>query len=347
MHEFCIGDLPLASGKVLPNAVIAYETFGCLDSDGSNAILVTHGLTSGVDMLTPTTGSGEGSWADMLGPGRALDATRYFIVCSNVIGSPLGSTNPTSHRPGTSAHWGPDFPALTVGDMVEAQRALLAFLGVSRLKCVVGPSFGGMQALQWALDYPDAVDSIGVVVSGLNWPETYGTAELRERLEADDEWKKGWYSPGQDLMSTMTALRHDTLTDYGVKQLLERRWPASPDTVEQALRAASKAWASRFDANALLIVQGAGEHFDIRARLDEIRCPVLYVISQTDRLFPPSVEVQKQLAAALPDLIYMELDTPYGHSASGAELHQWEHALKALLARANESSNAITEKVSQ
>ena len=347
MDRFCIGDLPLASGEVLPDVVIAYETFGRLDPDGGNAILVTHGLTSGTDMLTPSTGSGEGSWADLLGPGRALDTQRYFVVCSNVVGSSLGSTGPASHRPGTTGHWGPDFPALTTGDMVKAQRALLTALGVSRLNCVVGPSFGGMQALQWALDYPDAVESIGVIVGGLNWPETYGTAALRACLEADPAWNQGWYAVGKDLLSTMTTLRYETLKDYGVQQLLERRWPESPETVQQALRAASGSWASRFDANALLVVQTAGERFDVRARLSEVSCPVLYVISQTDRLFPPSIEVSQQLAAALPELTYLELETPYGHSASGVELHQWEHALKDLLARTNEPSTTPKDKVFQ
>jgi homoserine O-acetyltransferase len=343
MHELCIGDLPLASGKILPQVVVAYETFGRLDPDGGNAILVTHGLTSGTDMLMLSTGSGEGSWADMLGPGRALDAQRYFVVCSNVIGSSLGSTSPASHRPGTAGHWGPDFPTLTVGDMVKAQRALLTALGVSRLKCVVGPSFGGMQALQWALDYPDAVDSIGVIVAGLNWPETYGTAELRARLEADPAWNQGWYAVGEELVSTMMAVRYETLVDYGVQCLLEQRLPGQPERVQQALQMASQTWAKRFDANALLIVQTAGERFDVRGRLMEIHCPVLYVISQTDRLFPPSAEVHQQLAAALPDLNYLELETPYGHSASGVELHQWEHALQDLLARTQESTTTTTK----
>ena len=347
MQHLCIGDLPLTSGKVLPDVVVAYETFGRLDPGGGNAILVTHGLTSGADMLTPATGSGEGSWAALLEPGRALDMQRYFVVCSNVIGSSLGSTNPTSLRPGTNSHWGPDFPALTIGDMVDAQRALLAALGVNRLRCVVGPSYGGMQALQWAIDYPDAVDAIGVVVSGLNWPAGQGAEALRERLQADAAWQQGWYAVGKDLLGTMTALRYETLVSYGVQQLLERRWPGQPEAIQDALRAASQAWAGQFDANALLVLQTAGEHFDVRARLAEIRCPVLFVPSRTDQLFPPSREVHQQLAKAMHSLTYLELDTPFGHSASGFELHQWEHALKDLLAQTRKPSHSPTEKAFQ
>lgn len=337
MHHLNIGDLALASGEILPEAVVGYEMFGRLDPDGGNAILVTHGLTSGTDMLAPSTTTGEGSWAGLLEPGRALDVQRYFVVCSNVIGSSLGSTSPASQRPGTESHWGPDFPALTIGDMVNAQRMLLAALGVSRLRCVIGPSYGGMQALQWALAYPEAVGSIGVVVSGLSWPAAVSTNALRQRLETDPTWRQGRYTPGQDLLETMTALRYETLMNYGMKQLLERRWPSQPDVVEQALVSSSRSWAQRFDANALLVLQGAGERFDVRPKLTEIRCPMLFVPSRTDSIFPPSTEVRHQLTKSVRSLTYLELDTPYGHSASGVELPQWEGALESLLASTSDS----------
>ena len=225
MQQIAIGDLPLASGQILRNPHIAYETYGKLNADASNAILVTHGLTSGVDMLAPSTISGEGSWADLLCPGRALDAERYFVVCSNVIGSSLGSTGPASQRPEVNRHWGPDFPVLTMSDIVAAQRVMLAMLGVHQLRCVLGPSFGGIQALQWALDQPDMVDTIGVIVAGLTWPDTLSSSELRQRLATDPAWAGGWYQPGKDLLSTMTTLRHDTLISYGMRSVIQKRWP--------------------------------------------------------------------------------------------------------------------------
>lgn len=338
MQYLSIGDLLLESGQVLPEVIVAYETFGRLDPDGANAVLVTHGLTSGTDMLTPSKLTGEGSWSDLLGPGHALDSQLYFTICSNVIGSCLGSTGPASKRPGSDTHWGPDFPALTVSDMVKAQHALLRALGVTKLQCVLGPSYGGMQALQWAIDQPEWVRSIGVIVSGLSWPEAMRPEPLRQRLAADPTWKHGWYSLGVDLIQTMASLRHETLESYGVRQLLEKRWPDQPERIEHALDAASQVWGRQFDANALLTLQAAGEQFDVRNRLREIRCPVLFVPSRTDLIFPPVPQDREPMLEAWPDLTYLELDTPYGHSASGAELGQWEPALHDLLAQARHAS---------
>lgn len=333
MHSLSIGDLRLMSGAVLPDAVVGYETFGRLDPNGGNAVLITHGLTSGTDMLAPSSTAGEGSWADLLGPGRALDARHHFVVCSNVIGSSLGSTGPGSLRPGTHTPWGPDFPPLTISDIVNAQRALLSALNVNRLRCVLGPSFGGMQALQWALDYPEAVDTIGVIVSGLQWPQSLNADALRTRLATDPAWAQGWYAADKAPFGTMAELRYETLVTYGMRQLLEHRWPGEREKVETALRAASQSWAQRFDANALLALQAAGERFDVRSRLSECRSPMLFVPSRTDQIFPPSAEVRHQLAQLPIQPTYLELDTPYGHTASGVELHQWEPALVQLLAQ--------------
>ncbi|WP_416401786.1 alpha/beta fold hydrolase [Alicycliphilus denitrificans] len=338
MHQLLIGDLPLVNGEILPDTVVGYETFGQLDPNGGNAVLITHGLTSGIDMLEPSSATGEGSWADLLRPGRALDARHYFVVCSNVIGSSLGSSSPASRRPGTNRPWGPEFPSLTISDMVNAQRALLAALGVNRLRCVVGPSFGGMQALQWALDYPEAVDAIGVIVSGLQWPPSLGTNALRTRLASDPAWAQGWYVADQTPFGTMAELRYETLVAYGMQQLLEHRWPGEREKVERALRTAAQSWARRFDANALLVLQAAGERFDVRSRLSEYRCPMLFVPSLTDQIFPPSAEVRRQLAQLPIQPIYIELDTPFGHAASGVELHQWEPALIQLLAQTAETT---------
>lgn len=336
MQFLHIGELPLCSGEVLPEVVLAIETFGRLDADGGNAILVTHGLTSGADMLAQSSVAGEGSWADLLKPGRALDAERYFIVCSNVIGSAFGSTGPASMKPGTDRHWGPDFPDLSISDMVEAQRKMLRAMGVSRLRCVVGPSYGGMQAMQWAIDHPDEVDCIGVVVSGLSWPPAMGVATLRALYETDPEWNEGWYVPGQGMRKTLQAQRYETLMEYGMKAILERRWPGRHEAVEQALVAMAVNWASRFDPNALLTLAAAGERLDVRQRLCEIQCPVLYVPSQSDTVLPPFPEFRDELENGISDVTYLELQTPYGHSASGVELHQWEGALEDMLSRTNE-----------
>ncbi|RYF55451.1 MAG: alpha/beta fold hydrolase, partial [Comamonadaceae bacterium] len=160
-----LGPLRLQSGAVLPEVDVAYATYGRLAPGGDNAILVTHGYTASHRMLAHGDGVAEGSWAPLIGPGRVLDTDRYFIVCSNMLGSCYGSTGPASIDPRTGRVYGPDFPDITLQDIVQVQHQLLQHLGVQRLRAVVGPSYGGFQALQWALDHPDRIDAIAAVVS--------------------------------------------------------------------------------------------------------------------------------------------------------------------------------------
>jgi len=331
MPQFIIDDLHLSCGRNLPNAIVSYETFGQLDFDGGNAILITHGLTSGVDMLEPTSMAGEGSWADLLKPGRALDAQRYFVVCSNVVGSSLGSTSPASNRPGTNKPWGPDFPPLTISDIVSAQKELLTSLGVNKLKCVIGPSFGGIQALQWALDYPEMVDSIGVIVSGFQWPSRLASDLLRVRLALDPKWAQGWYASDNYPFETMAEVRYETLVNYGMRQFLNHLWPGEENKIKETLQTAARNWAMRFDANALLTLQSAGEKFNILPRIAEFRCPMLFAASRTDIIFPCTPEVQDHLKRFPNKLYYVEIDSNFGHSASGIEVHQWEPTLRQIL----------------
>lgn len=329
-----IGPLPLALGGELPVASLAYASYGQLNARGDNAVLITHGLTSGADMLEGAGGS-EGSWADLLLPGRALDARRYFVVCSNVLGSAFGSTGPASPRPGRGQAWGADFPALTLSDMVLAQKRLLQALGVRKLLAVAGPSFGGMQALQWALDYPDWVRCIASVVSGLRWPPDMGSAALRQRFAQDAEWQGGRYTVGRDMRASLRTLRLETLKTYGMETILQdraaRQGEAAADMAPLLDRAATQ-WAERFDPHALLALKAAGERFDARARLHDIRCPLLFAPASSDRVFPPDPAEQALLQAALGDrLRWCEIETPYGHAASGIACAQWEPDLARML----------------
>jgi len=147
VQTLCIGDLRLASGEVLPDVQIAYVAHGTLAPDGANAVLVTHGYTSGPSMLSPGHHTAEGSWAPLLGPGRPLATEPLFVVCSNMLGSAFGSTGPAAVNPATGRPWGPDFPRIELADIVAAQHGLLRALGVTHLRAVVGPSYGGFQAL--------------------------------------------------------------------------------------------------------------------------------------------------------------------------------------------------------
>ena len=160
-----IGDLRLESGAVLPDVKLAYVTYGTLAPDGRNAVLLTHGYTSSHLFADGGEGSSEGSWGYLVGPGRAIDTDRYYVVSSNMLGSAFGSTAPRSINPATGREYGPDFPDITLPDIVTAQKKLLEGLGVRHLAAVVGPSFGGFQGFAWGVTFPDFVDRLGIAVS--------------------------------------------------------------------------------------------------------------------------------------------------------------------------------------
>lgn len=327
-------DFRLRSGDMLPEARIAYVTRGRLAPDGRNAILVTHGYTSGPRMIAPAGGSSEGAWSTLIGPGAPIDTARYYVVCSNMLGSSYGSTNAASHDPRTGRRYGPRFPTLTVSDIVAAQRALLERLGVTHVRAVVGPSYGGFQAFQWAVDYPDFMDGIAPVVTSPLPPQSDRTASLRAWFEPDPAWNGGDYYDTGDVKATLTDLRVDTLTRYGLGDSLGARF-SDPADARAELRRIAAAWAAKFDANSLFILGRAMESFDAARDFTKIRVPVLYVLSRTDALFPPSLApaVMEGLRTAGVDATYVEIDSEHGHLASGADAAKWAPALRDFIGR--------------
>ena len=153
-NRFTFRDFRLQSGTVMPEVTIAYRTLGALAPDRGNVVLVTHGNTSGPQMIDPNGSAAEGAWSEIVGPGKAVDTTKYFAICPNMLGSSYGSTNAESIDPKTGTRYGSRFPDITGRDMVATQRALLDDLGIPKLVAVVGPSYGGFQAFQWAVAYP-------------------------------------------------------------------------------------------------------------------------------------------------------------------------------------------------
>ncbi len=325
-----LGSLRLQSGAVLPRVEVAFTRRGALAHAGDNAILVTHGFTSAHTMIESGHLVAEGSWAELVGPGRPLDTDRHLVVCSNMLGSCFGTTGPRDLNPATGRPWGPDFPDITLADIVEVQYRLLRRLGVTRLRVVIGPSYGGFQALQWALDHPDTVDAIGVVSSDFRSPPGVGKAQQIARLAASPQWHDGRYHEHGGMVQTLEALRRQTLQAYGLERLLASRG-LSPAQARERLDAACRQWAERFDANSLPVLAGAAEHFDLRARLHEIRARVLMLQATTDALFP-SNDTSRQLLAGIPSPTrYLSLDSPYGHMASSAEASRWQQHIAWLL----------------
>jgi len=332
---FTVTDFRLRSGVVLPQATIAYRTLGTLAPNRDNAVLVTHGNTSGPQMIDPGGMTGEGSWNALVGPGKAVDTDRYFAICPNMLGSSYGSTNAASIDPATGKRYGSRFPDITVGDMVATQRALLDHLGIEKLVAIVGPSYGGFQAFQWAVDHPLAMKGVAAVVTtpALS-PERSdaNVARLLATLSGDPNWNGGDYYDRGGVLESMIQIRIGTLKTYGIETRL-RDTLSDPEAIEAAIRDEATRWAEGFDANSLLILAKALRGFDVTGQFDRIRAKVLYVLSRTDKLFPPEFapRVMEGLKTAGVDADYFLLDSEYGHSASGRDAHKWAPRLKQFM----------------
>jgi homoserine O-acetyltransferase/O-succinyltransferase len=332
--RFNFSDFRLTSGDVLPDVTLAYVTRGKLAPDGRNAILVTHGYTSGPRMIEPGVASSEGAWSTLVGPGAPIDTDRYFVVCSNMLGSSYGSTNAASVDPRTGRAYGSKFPHITVADIVAAQKRLLEHLGVTHLRAVVGPSYGGFQAFQWAVTFPDFMDGVVPVVTSPLPPASDRVAALLKWFEPNPNWNGGDYYDRGGVHDTLTALRIDTLTRYGLADSLAEQFP-DPAERDAELRRIASAWADVFDANSLFILGRAMDTYDVSRHYARIKVPVLYVLSRTDALFPPSLApgVIAGLRGAGVDAAYVEIDSEHGHLASGADAGKWAPALRDFIAK--------------
>jgi homoserine O-acetyltransferase len=332
--RYTFADFSLQGGDVLPEVTLAYATRGRLAADGRNAILVTHGYTSGPAMIEPGAGSSEGAWSTLVGPGAPIDTDRYYVVCSNMLGSSYGSTNAASVDPRTGKPYGSRFPKISVPDIVTAQKRLLEHLGVTHLRAVVGPSYGGFQAFQWAVTFPDFMDGIAPVVTSPLPPQSDRVEALSAWFENDPNWNGGDYYDKGGVHETLTALRVDTLTRYGLLASLSERLPA-PGAAEAELRRIASGWADVFDANSLFILGEAMATYDITRDYGRIKVPVLYVLSRTDALFPPDLapRVMADLNAAGVDATYVEIDSEHGHLASGADADKWAPPLRGFIAK--------------
>jgi homoserine O-acetyltransferase len=342
VNSFVIENFGLHSGVVMPSVTIAYRTLGVLAPDRGNVVLVTHGNTSGPQMIDLGGSTGEGSWNELVGPGKPVDTDRYFVICPNMLGSSYGSTNAASRDPLTGKPYGPRFPDITVSDIVATQRVLLQHLGIERLVAIVGPSYGGFQAFQWAVDYPGMMRGIAAVVTAPRLPRerAEGNVErLLTTLSSDPNWNGGDYYDRGGVLESMIAIRSATLKTYGIETRL-RDTISDPAQIEAAIRDEATRWARGFDANSLLILAKALRGFDVTAQLGNIRCKVLYVLSRTDRLFPPELApgVMQGLKDAGVDADYFLLDSEYGHSASGREAHKWGPRLRQFMERLDQDA---------
>jgi len=334
-RSFSIANFRLQNGSVMPTAKIVYETYGRLAAGGRNTLLITHGYTSSHHAAgrNPANGNLPGWWAGLIGPGKAIDTDKLFVVSSNMLGSSFGSTNAASVDPQTGEPYGPDFPAITVRDIVAAEKALLDSLGVEHLVAVTGPSYGGYQAFQWAVDYPGFMDAIVPVVTAPKAQNVeQSLAELRARLATDPEWNGGRYYGRGGAKAVLTELRVEMLKRNGIEAALAPRYP-DREACEAEIRKQAVDWARRWDTNSLVILRRGTIGYDTVKDFAKIRAQVLYVLCRTDRLFPPSIApaVMHDLAVAGVVARYFEIDSDLGHSASGPEHAKWSPVLREFL----------------
>lgn len=331
-------DFRLQSGVVMPSVTVAYRTEGRLSADRDNVVLVTHGYTSGPQMLDDDASTGEGTWGTVVGPGKAIDTDRYFVVCPNMLGSSYGSTNAASIDPVTGKPYGSRFPDITVSDIVATQRQLLDHLGIAKLVAIAGPSYGGVQGFRWAVDYPDDMKGLVAVVTAPMVPPDLGEGNLThlvEVLSGDPNWNGGDYYDRGGVVETMVRIRIETLKTYGVADRLRDRLHDEAD-VEKAIRASATRWAREFDANSLIILGRGLVGFDTVPQFGRIKAKILYVLSRTDKLFTPprfAPTIMAALTAAGVDANYVEIDSDYGHTASGDDgADKWTPSLRSFMA---------------
>ena len=335
VKSFSTRDFRLQSGEIIPELKLAYESYGALAPNGRNAILVTHGYTSSQHAAGIDANGELGWWDGLVGPGKAIDTNKYFVVSSNMLGSSYGSTAPASINRKTGAPYGPDFPDYTLVDIVTAQRAMLDALGVRHLVAVAGLSFGGYQAFQWGVTFPDAMSGIVPVVTAPNATDgNRMVADLRARFAEAPGWNGGHHYGNTTMLAFMTELRVATLKRYGIEAELAPRYP-DPATREAVIQQLAEPWAKVFDPNSLIALAQARSHYNAEKDFARIRAKVLYVLSRTDKLFPPSIapEVMAKLKAAGVDATYFEIDSDKGHLASGADWNKWARVLSAFLQR--------------
>ncbi len=342
MHFGEDAPLKLDCGVSLAPFQIAYQTYGELNADKSNVVLICHALTldQHVANVHPVTGK-KGWWDIMVGPGLPIDTDRYFVICPNVVGGCLGSTGPSSTNPKTGKLWGLDFPVITIPDMVRAQGMLLDRLGIDSLFCVLGGSMGGMQVLQWATAFPQRVFSaLPVATSTRHSAQNIAFHEVgRQAIMADPDWRGGRYFsegvvPHRGLGVARMAGHITYLSDAALHRKFGRRLQdrATPTfsfdadfEVESYLRHQGLSFVERFDANSYLYLTRAMDYFDIAAdhggRLAQAfrgTSTRFCVVSFTsDWLFPTSESraIVQALNAGGARVSFAEIDTDKGHDA--------------------------------
>jgi len=353
--------LSLDNGALLSPVEIAYETYGALNAAKSNAIIVEHAFSGDAHAagISPETGK-PGWWDNMIGPGKAFDTDRYFVICSNVLGGCRGTTGPGSINPATGCPYAMSFPVITIADMVRLQKMLIDWFGIPKLLAVTGGSMGGMQVLEWAVSYPDrVVAAIPIASTTRHSAQQIAFNEVgRQAIMADPDWCGGNYYGKQPPARGLAVARmvgHITyMSDESMREKFGRRLRDKESfsfgfdvdfEVESYLRYRGSQFVNRFDANSYLYITKAMDYFDLTggngplaAALERARCRFLVISFSSDWLYPSyqSQELVRALRSRNHDVAYVELQSNYGHDSFLVDVAEQTDLVRGFLASTSE-----------
>ena len=363
-------DLPEAGfaldcGRTLAAIDVAYETYGERAPTGDNVVFVCHALSGSAHAAgrhePPDADGDAGWWDDMIGPGKGIDTNHYHVVCANILGGCRGTTGPASLNPATGQPYGSSFPDITVGDIVGVHRQLLLQLGIPRVAAVIGGSFGGMQALEWAIRFPDSVERCIVIASsaGLSAQGLAFDIVGRKAITNDPDWQGGdYYASGRSPDRGLALARKVGHITYLSREIMDKKfgrekWTAEPEVwrdsgesrvnkfqVQTYLEYQGEKFTKRFDANAYLQITRAMDEYDVVARYGSlekafaaVQAKLLVVAVSSDWLFPPedSEDIANALLCAKKPVSYCLLNAPHGHDAFLLDVEHLSDVLCAFL----------------
>jgi len=349
-------ELKLESGDRLKDVTIAYETYGTLNKQKSNAILVCHALSGDAHVAGWHEGDRKpGWWDNIIGPGKCLDTDRYFVICSNVIGGCQGATGPSSTNPETGKPYALKFPIITIKDMVKAQKKLIDHLEIKQLFSVVGGSMGGMQVLQWCVSYPNMVRSaIPIATTSYSSPQQIAFNEVgRRAIISDPHWNEGNYYTGEfpdsglalaRMIGHITYLSNESMYEKFGRRLQDKEeygFDFSTDfEVESYLHYQGNTFTKRFDANSYLYISKAIDYFDLTENgtlslseaFKDVKARVLVISVDSDWLYTPaeSKEIVMALTANEVEVSYCQIKSSYGHDAFLLEIGQLSYIINGF-----------------
>jgi homoserine O-acetyltransferase len=350
--------LRLDSGSTISPVTVAYQTYGTLNADKSNAVLICHALTGDQHLANhhPITGK-PGWWDLMVGPGKPFDTDRYFVICPNILGGCMGTTGPATIDPAGGAPYGLGFPVITIADMVRLQAMLVDHLGIETLFCVSGGSMGGMQVLEWAVRYPERVfTAVPIATAAKHTAQNIAFHEVgRQAIMADPEWRGGEYyrydtKPRAGLSVARMAAHVTYLSEASLHQKFGRRLQdrerlsygfEADFQVESYLRYQGSSFVQRFDANSYLYITRAMDYFDLIAEHEGVLANAFRetkahwcVVSFTSDWLYPTVEnreIVRALNAVAADVSFVEIESDLGHDSFLLDVPELFTTMRAFL----------------